>query len=93
MKKIYKIVMMSGEEIPLESREALDNLISEANKGTKLVMTKYGVVNLSSIDSIVLHKELMREAYEQMKVGIKEDEAIQEALGPGVFDGDKKLLA
>jgi hypothetical protein len=84
--KIYKIVMMSGQEIPLESREALDRFMEAANSGAKLIMTKYGIVNTSSIDSIVPHKELMGEIAEQMKFGHTEEESRGQILGFAPFE-------
>lgn len=89
--KIYKIVMMSGQEIPLESREALDKFLEAANAGAKLIMTKYGVVNTASVDSIVPHKEKMAEIAENMRYGHSEEESRAKILGPSPFDEKKSL--
>jgi hypothetical protein len=91
MKKIYCIRMMSGQKIPLESREELDALMAAANGGARLVMTKYGVVNLSSIDSITLHKELMDEVAEKIRFGENEESARSKILGNGFSEEQKKL--
>ena len=85
-------MMMSGQKIPLESVEELDKLIELSGKGQKLVKTKYGVVNLASIDSIVVHKEIMNEIREQMKYGKLEEDAMREALGAGIFEEETKRL-
>lgn len=90
--KIYKIVMMSGQEIPLESREALDKFLEAANAGAKLIMTKYGVVNTASVDSIVPHKEKLAEIAEEMKYGRTENEARERIMGASPFDEEKKML-
>jgi hypothetical protein len=91
MKKIYQINMMSGQKIPLESVEDLDKLIEASAQGAKLVKTKYGVINLASIDSIVVHKEMMSEIKLQMTYGIGEEKARGEVLGVGIFE-EQKLL-
>ena len=52
-------------------------------------MTSYGVVNCSSIDSITLHHEAMREIAEQKRMGI--EDPIREVLGSGI-QKDQKLL-
>ena len=91
--KIYQINMMSGEKIPLESIEELDKLIELSSRGAKLVKTKYGVVNLASIDSIVVHKEIMKEIHEQMKYGKLAAEAEREALGAPIFEEEVKRIA
>lgn len=50
---IFKLTMMSKQEILIESQQDLLKLLNEANKGSRLVLTKHGVVNVASIDSIV----------------------------------------
>lgn len=80
--KIYKIVMMSGKEIPLKE-EQLDALIDASKRGG-LIKTSYGIVNCSSIDSIILHTELMRDMNQREKTP-------DDLLGPSPFD-TKKLL-
>ena len=82
---IYKITMMSGQEIPLENEEALQKFLEEANAGKKLVLTKFGVVNVASIDSITPHKELMAEVWQDTKLGTPRDRAEQSALGESPF--------
>ena len=81
--KIFKIKMMSGVEIPVESEEALQNFLQEANSGKKLVLTKYGIVNVASIDSIVLHKEKMQELAEMKDYKMENPEKV--ILGDSPF--------
>ena len=81
---------MSGQEIPLENEEALTQLLSEANAGKKLILTKYGVINVSSIDSITPHKEKLEEVRDMLQFGTDRAKAEAEALGPSPF---AKLLA
>lgn len=78
---IYKIKMMSGQEIPLESEEALQSFLNEANGGKKLIVTKYGIINVNSIDSVTQHKEKMEELYHELKAG----GGVNEVLGPSPF--------
>lgn len=82
---IFLIKMMSGEEISLENEEAVRELLSQANAGKKLILTKYGVVNVSSIDSIVPHKEKMAGVREILKLGRTKEEAEKEVLGVSPF--------
>lgn len=82
---IYKIKMMSGQEIILESEEDLMKLLTEADKGKKLVLTKHGVVNVASIDSIVKHKEVLESIRQSMEYGKTEEQARAEALPPSPF--------
>jgi len=87
--KIYKIKMMSGTEIPLKE-EHLEAFLAASSRGG-LIKTAYGIVNCSSIDSITLHKEMMREIYEQKRMGLADPE--KDLLGPELLPGnDKKLL-
>ena len=79
--------MMSGTVIPLKEYE-LDGLVRASQRGG-LVMTSYGVVNCSSIDSITLHHEAMREIAEQKRMGI--EDPIREVPGSGI-QKDQKLL-
>ena len=83
---------MSGQKIPIESRASLDRLVEESGRGQKLVMTKYGVVNLSSIDSIVVDVDAMRRIAEQRRMGIAEAQARSDVLGPDVISEDMKKL-
>ena len=53
---IFKIITMSGQEIPIEEEKLLE-FIKEAEKGKKLIITRYGIPNVASIDSIVPDKE------------------------------------
>ena len=90
---IWKIVQMSGQEIPVGSEEEVMKILEMANKGVKLVMTRYGVVNCASIDSIVPHKEKMQDAFEQLKfdrqLTLKVAEA--KAIGPSPFTRDLQV--
>jgi hypothetical protein len=87
---IFKIQMMSGVEIPIESEEALVHFLSEASSGKNLVVTKYGIPNVASIDSITIHKEKMEEVREMLYLGTDRAKAEAEALGPSPF---AKLLS
>lgn len=78
---IYKIKMMSGQEIPLESEEALQGFLVEANSGKKLIVTKYGIVNMSSIDSVTPDKGKNEDLY----YAIKRGDGIEDVLGPSPF--------
>lgn len=82
---IYKVVMSNGPEVAIESEEALQKFLEEANSGKKLVLTKYGVINTSFIVSVVRHKEKMEEVREQLGYGKKPHEAETEVLGPSPF--------
>ena len=92
--KIYKVKQMSGVEVVLVGREALDALMDAANKGARLVMTKYGVINPSSIDSITLHRDLMGSVADQMRYGKTLDQATAEVLGslPTIEESNAKAL-
>ena len=92
--KIYKVKQMSGIEVVLVGREALDALMDAANKGARLIMTKYGVINPSSIDSITPHKELMSSIGEAMRYGKTLDQASAEVLGnlPTIEEKNTKAL-
>ena len=82
---IYQVNMMSGQKIPLATKEELLALVEAANKGARLVITKYGVVNPASIDSIVRNKSAMEEVAEQMKYVSSREEAESRALGAPDF--------
>lgn len=82
---IYKIKMMSGQEIILESEEELSKLLHEANEGKKLVLTKHGVVNVASIDSITKHKEILDSIRQNIEYGKTPEQARTEALPPSPF--------
>lgn len=90
--KFYKVITKSGQKIPLESKEALDALVAAANSGARLVVTKHGVIDTSSIDSIVLHKELMAEYAERLKQLGDAETAKRDVLGDGVFTEEVKKL-
>ena len=83
--KIYKIRTMGGQEIPLESKEEIENLLSQVEMGKKLILTKYGIVNVSSIDSVVIDKEKSDGVTELRGIGRSEEEARKEILGPSPF--------
>ncbi len=82
---IYKIVMMSGQEIPLANEDEVSQIVAAANKGAKLIVTKYGVVNAASIDSIIPFKEKMQDVRELIKYGRAPESAEWEVLGESPF--------
>ena len=86
---IWKIKMMSGQEIPLEDEAAVMRVLEMANKGMKLVLTKYGVVNCASIDSIVPHREKMEEVAERLKfrTDVSRENMEAHVLGRSPFSG------
>jgi hypothetical protein len=90
--KIYKVKMMSGQEIVLEGREALDALTAATNQGARLVITKYGAINPASIDSITPHKEIMSNIAEEMRFGHTLEEATKTVLGEPSFGEEIKKL-
>lgn len=81
---------MGGVEIMIAGDDDLKAFLVEANTGKKLILTKYGVVNVASIDSIVVHKEKMSEANQLFQMGRSQKEAEKEALGASPF---AKLLS
>ena len=82
---IYLLKMMSGNEIAIESEAEVENLLRQANAGAKLVVTKHGIVNIASIDSIVKNKEVMKEISQQLRYGKTESMAIRDVLGNSPF--------
>lgn len=82
---IFKIKTMGGQEIVIEDEQALQQFLSEANTGKKLIITKYGIVNVSSIDSIIIHKEKMMEITEALRLNKSKEQALSESLGPSPF--------
>lgn len=80
---------MGGEEIPI-TEDGLTRFLREANSGKKIVVTEYGIVNVSSVDSIVRHKEKMREVVELIRIGRNKKDAVSEVMGPSPF---AKLLS
>jgi hypothetical protein len=82
---IYKIKMMSGTEIPIDGEEALMEILNKANSGAKLILTKYGVINVQSIDSIVPYKEKLEEVMELLRLGKNIDDAKKYVLGESPF--------
>ena len=76
---------MGGQEIPLESKEEIENLLSQVEMGKKLILTKYGIVNVSSIDSVVIDKGKSDGVTELRGIGRSEEEARKEILGPSPF--------
>ena len=82
---IFKVVMMSGQEVMLENEEAVQALLREANEGKKLVLTKHGVINIASIDSIVPHKEKLDSMRDYLRLGKSKEEALREVLEPSPF--------
>jgi hypothetical protein len=92
--KIYKLLTKGKTAIPIETREEVDAIVAAVNKGARLVQTKYGIVDSSSIDSITVHKELMQEICEQMKYDkqLKSEDVARKILGAPIFEEEKKLL-
>ena len=93
---IYKVKMMSGAEIPLESMDEVAAVVKAANDGAKLIVTKHGIINVASIDSISPFKEKMQEVAELMKYKEPNQKELveREILGKGIFadfNGQKKL--
>ncbi len=82
---IYKLTIMGGEDIVLENEEAVMKLLTEANQGGKLVLTKYGIVNVASISSIVKHKEKWEDIGEAMRYGKTLAQAEKDVLGDSPF--------
>jgi hypothetical protein len=91
--KIYKIKQMSGVEVVIVGKETLDAVVAAANKGTRLIVTKYGVINPASIDSITLHKEMMNDIAESMRYGASLEKATRECLPSPIDDEAPKLTA
>lgn len=81
---------MSGQEVLLEDDEAVRDLLREANEGKKLILTKHGIVNVSSIDSITPHKEKLAEMGDLLRLGKTKDEAMDYLCPVSPF---AKLLA
>jgi len=101
MKKIYKLITKSKTIIPIESREEIDAIVKAANAGARLLWTKYGVIDSSSIDCIVVDKEKMAEVGALMRLKtmtdnglIQKDEeaARREVLGESPFQEEPKKL-
>ena len=91
--KIYKVKQMSGVEVVLVGREALDAVMAAANAGARLIETKYGIINPASIDSITLHKDLMEQIGERMRYQLTLEQATAEVLGRlPVPEDNKKAL-
>lgn len=98
---------MGRQEIPIESEEALLKFLDRANKGDRLVLTKHGVINPSSVDSIVPDRARMGEVqgllqYQEERGGkmlpkYTRETAERAVLGEGalarLIDGKKKLGA
>ena len=92
--KIYKLLTKGKTAIPIETREEVDAIVAAVNKGARLVQTKYGIVDSSSIDSVTVHKELMQEICEQMKYdkNLKAEDVAQKLLGAPIFEEEVKKL-
>lgn len=89
---IYKLKTKGGQEIPLRDAEAVRKILEAANGGkVRLLVTEYGIVDVSSIDSITPHKDMNRAIAEMNGYGntggtafelkIRQDEAIARMLG------------
>ena len=92
--KIYKLLTKGKTAIPIETREEVDAIVAAVNKGARLVQTKCGIVDSSSIDSITVHKELMQEICEQMKYDkqLKSEDVARKILGAPIFEEEVKKL-
>lgn len=92
---IYRIKMMGGSSIPLGNEDDLKRFLAEVNNGrSRLILTKYGVVNPASIDSILPYKEMNEEVGKKTRemksvngelVYVKKEEAENEVLGVSPF--------
>lgn len=83
---IYKIILSSGPAVPVESEEALEKILGEINAGKKLILTKHGVINSSFVVSIVVHRELMEEVAETLRMGGSTREGAEaRAIGASPF--------
>lgn len=83
---IYKVVMSSGPEVIIGSEEDLRSFLEAANRpNQKLVFTKYGVINVSFVVSVLPHKEKIAEVNEYLKIGRSKEEAMNEVLGISPF--------
>ena len=98
---IYNIKTMGGADIVIESDEDLRQFLSEASTGKKLIITKHGVANVASIDSILPHSDMNRVLAEKLnyqailpdgsqKPKFTPEEALRDTVGSSPF---AKLLA
>lgn len=98
---IYKIRTMGSMDIVIESDEDLIQFLTEANAGKKLIITKHGIVNVASIDSITAHDDMNRVLGEKLryiealpngnqKPQYTPEEALRDTVGSSPF---AKLLA
>jgi hypothetical protein len=86
---IYQVVMMSGKKISLESEEEVRSFLEQANKGMRLVLTKHGVINPASVDSIVPDNE----ANAAMKsLNGKPQDVLGTSPFVAILSGEKKML-
>lgn len=103
---IFQLTTKSGTVIYLKDEEAVKNLLAAANQGKRLVLTEYGVVDISSIDSIVPAQKKMDQIDTlrrmttidnegNQKPQYTKDQAVREALGPAplasLIQGHKQL--
>jgi antitoxin (DNA-binding transcriptional repressor) of toxin-antitoxin stability system len=100
---IHKLKTKSGTEIPIRDDEALARLLAEANAGNRLVITAHGIVDVSSIDSIVPHHELNSAVADKLRLqrmledGSQErqftpEQARDEVLGAPQLEGVRRKL-
>ena len=97
---IFTIKMMSGADVPLENEEEVKRFLEEANAGKKLILTKYGIVNVASVDSIVPDKKKMEAVKEYVGMGRNvleaegegESHTVVEELRPGYLLHGKVLI-
>lgn len=82
---IYMVKMMSGQEILIDGEKDLAKLINEINQGMKLIVTKYGIINSASVDSIVPATETTKRIETEIRLGYKEENVKEEVLGVSPF--------
>jgi hypothetical protein len=63
---IYKLTTKSGQKIPIENADELKRFIAEANAGKRIVVLRHGIVDVSSMDSIVPYHDLNQQVGEKM---------------------------
>ena len=82
--KIFKVKTMHGSEIPIDEQE-LEMLTAAIRAGARCVVVGHGVIFPSSIDSIVLHRELMETFRNRLEIKKDIEIAKNETLGLGAF--------
>lgn len=66
---IFKVIMSSKPDIPVENEEALKKFLKAVNEGkSRLVITKYGAINPSFIVAIVPYTEKNQELVDKLSM-------------------------